>query len=92
MGEAPRAIRHANSKRKKELGRSINALEARIPSAMRIVISDYKRPARSVLGLGQPAWAFCGWPGRTVGYCPVFRAYLTRPGRTADVATRNRFN
>jgi len=28
---------------------------------------------------------FCGRPGRTVGYSPAFRAYLTGPGRTADI-------
>ena len=57
-----------------------------VEKVVRLVDSVRKRPVRS--GLGSEAAGlgfFCGLPGRTVGFSPVFRAYLAGPGRTADI-------
>ena len=51
-----------------------------------IICSVRKRPVRSGLGFRAARLGFCcGRPGRTVGYSQAFRAYLTGPGRTADI-------
>jgi len=49
---------------------------------------DQRSQAASPVRLGFRAAGlgfFCCRPGRTVGYSPAFRAYLTGPGRTADI-------
>ena len=60
-----------------------------IQGVCEVIVSPLQRsqaasPARLGVWAGRPG-LFCARPGRTVGDSPALGAYLTGPGRTADI-------